>query len=367
VGTIHLQREIFPILSNYLRFVDVQSSFIEESKWFQIRDSVSKCDLPSFKIQSVLAKIFWDRKRKKVLDSEFLRRPEFESVKTQHQYILAANFRGEKEDKTSLFSKKVASQWLLAMPNRGLGMSMTTLEFRAAVGLRLLIPFFDPTPQPSVRMCTHGKCGKVVDPFAYHALSCVGAGGLCTLRHETLVYSVCAVGKDSGFGASLNPKIQCLADTEGGSLRRNRPADLLLNGNAPGSTCVDITIVSPLSNAKSNSRQGQEVGLLAREAALLKKKKHAEACDLSGLEFIPFAVDVCGVIDHAVADLLDKFAHKWAANHGKSFSYAVAIIRRRISCAIQIGVARQLVQISLPRSMAELESNDCSYSLLDTG
>ena len=59
-------------------------------------------------------------------------------------------------------------QWLLAIPNAGLGQVMTPREFRAAVSLRLPT-LFSQAETP----CTALGCNGTADPFGYNVLSYV--------------------------------------------------------------------------------------------------------------------------------------------------------------------------------------------------
>ena len=59
-----------------------------------------------------------------------------------------------------------ASAYLYAIPNRGLGQVMTLEEFRANMGLRLLIPIFS-----GLKTCSRPTCTQPMDPFGYHAIN----------------------------------------------------------------------------------------------------------------------------------------------------------------------------------------------------
>ena len=58
---------------------------------------------------------------------------------------------------------------------------------------------------------------------------------------------------------------------------------------------------------------------------------------------MPFAMDTCGLIDSEAAQLLQRLASSYAQNRIKSYAEAINIIRRRVSFAVQLGVARPLV------------------------
>ena len=60
-------------------------------------------------------------------------------------------------------------------------------------------------------------------------------------------------------------------------------------------------------------------------------------------DFEPFSVDVCGLIDKAASDCLRRIASMYAVYHHKPLTYALAIVRRRVSFSIHLGSARQLI------------------------
>jgi hypothetical protein len=103
--------------------------------------------------------------------------------------------------------------------------------------------------------------------------------------------------------------------------------------------CIDVTIVSSLTNSRVTEPLGAPVIL----AATKKIEKNKEACRLSGMDFMPFAMDTTGLIEREAAELLERLAYQYAERQSKSYAEAISILRRRISFAVQLGVARQLV------------------------
>ena len=99
-----------------------------------------------------------------------------------------------------------------------------------------------------------------------------------------------------------------------------------------------------LSFDKIDVKKGYERGnvLVVLEAAKKKWNKHLAPCQQAHFDFMPFAVDVCGLIDWAAVSLLKRIACKYSEITLKSYAECVSIVRRRISFAIQSGVARQL-------------------------
>ncbi len=135
----------------------------------------------------------------------------------------------------------------------------------------------------------------------------------------------------------------CVEDARG-RIQNLRPADLLVDGDTfDRRLCVDVTIVSPLSQAKSGISQGRDIGKLVDQKAKEKVNKHDQACAAAGYDFQPFAMDVCGVVDDKAAHLLRRFSTRQAERTGRAYSYILALARRRISTALQVGISTQIL------------------------
>ena len=59
--------------------------------------------------------------------------------------------------------------------------------------------------------------------------------------------------------------------------------------------------------------------------------------------FFPFSADVCGIIHQDGSTLISQCALAYSNLAVKPYSYAVSLFRRRVSFAIKLGAARQLV------------------------
>jgi len=117
-------------------------------------------------------------KTTELLEHNYLKRRYFSSFKGQHKLILQSACVSDHplhgRQWISLFS-----DWLSAVPNKQLGQSMTADQFRAALCFRSLVPFF--------RKAQECRCGKELDIFGYHALSCQGpTENLTFSRHKIL-------------------------------------------------------------------------------------------------------------------------------------------------------------------------------------
>jgi hypothetical protein len=105
-------------------------------------------------------------------------------------------------------------------------------------------------------------------------------------------------------------------------------------------TCVDVTVVSPI---KAQMPVNFVVGKDAKSAEHDKYLKHEDACREAGYEFIAFAVDVFGGLAPEAIKLLRLIACNLEVTKNYPRSLALCLVYRRISFAIHLGVARQLV------------------------
>jgi hypothetical protein len=242
-----------------------------------------------------------------------------------------------------------ANQWLHANPALGFGLRMNPLEFRAAMYFRLMMDFFN---QPSD--CRNEMCDSPLDKNGYHSLSCGMGGSQRVRRHDAVVQAVCDIARSAQFHPLMEAQVRCLGTTSRGrgDLHALRPADLLIDGDNYRNTCVDVTVVSPLSAAKADSPDCRIPGYLAMDAAKTKVKKHEQPCKDAFLGFKPFAVDVCGMVDPIAYEMLERFATGIALHENRPYGYVLSYIIQRMSFAIQLGVARQLVPLlRLPRGV----------------
>jgi len=305
--------------------------------------------LPLQNKQQHLAVMYNKSKRRYLLQHEFLRRPAHESVLSQHRYILdafAAPLQGSTKPplKAERLWVSLASQWLFASPNPKLGQFMEPCEFRAALCFRLLIPYAS-FSRPCPAVSDDSYCDATMDAFGYHALDCNFRMFGRFNRHEILAEAVNALAASARFRPFRNAPVTCLGVSNYGGTFHFRPADVLLQGDEEGPHCVDCTVVSPLGPGKSDSRSGKDLGRSAADAAEAKIKKHHQPCSDASRLFTPFSVDVCGFMDQDASDLLRRFAGRIGQQSGRGFRDALTLCRRRVSFAIQLGVARQLVPL----------------------
>jgi hypothetical protein len=75
-------------------------------------------------------------------------------------------------------------------------------------------------------------------------------------------------------------------------------------------------------------------------AANRKIAKYNKACVENGLNFMPFAVDVCGSLQSdASGFVVQRLADSIASRTGSALSLSVSFVRQRLSCALFRAVA----------------------------
>jgi hypothetical protein len=287
--------------------------------------------------QSKLAAIFFKIKREMMLNDIYITQRNSE---LQHVFLAALESS----------SQPHASSYLFALPNSGFNQIMSPREFRADMALRLLMPKFS-----GILICNKEKCGRPMDAFGYHAINCRGSH---FARHEIVVKALHSLAVEAGIQSKIGVPLQCLGlnwrttsslssspssstTTTTLPLTAFRPADVLMTLNEfMCQTCVDVTVVSPI---KANMPVNFVAGKDAKSAENEKFRKHEDACREAGYLFKPFAVDVFGGLAPEALKLLRLIASVLEVSKSCSKSVALNIVFRRISFAVHLGVARQLV------------------------
>ena len=259
----------------------------------------------------------------------------FESKQAQllrHHYISSKDVSYQRRFRGIIRSNSHpgSSAWLYAIPNDGFHQRMTPLEFQSAACLRLLIPQFTQGFQ-----CQQRTCNAEMDPYGYHALICRGH---FLPRHNTVRDALFNLMLYGGFDPKKDAPVTCLG-VHPDRPSALRPADILMAGDDFDRDCVDVTVVSPIRT----TQQEIVVGDTAQKAEDMKIEKHAAACEAAGFGFKPFAVDIFGVIAKESSLLLKRVCEKMIRETCCAPYKAIAICQRRISLAVQLGVARQLI------------------------
>jgi hypothetical protein len=274
--------------------------------------------LPHQNLQLYMARVFFESERRRLLLHTYI------SSKDQ---CTRRRFLGILESTTS----KLASAWLFALPNGGLCQRMTPLEFMAAVSLRLLMPQFN-----LGATCQQRSCGAVMDIYGYHAMLC---NGHLLGRHNLVRDALYDMMVKARFHPIKDAQVTCLGHRHG-QLSNFRPADLLVAGDDFEKDCIDITVVSPIV---TNHQPTIVVGAKAETAERLKYQKHRAACEQAGLGFKAFAIDVFGVPAKESLKILHRICSRLMREGGYPEHMATSICFRRVSFAVQLGVARLFV------------------------
>ena len=180
------------------------------------------------------------------------------------------------------------------------------------------------------------NCGQMATASGYHTYLCGGNSNLRHARHEIVSEGVVQLLRSGGYHPEKNAKVCCL----GTKNKALRPADILSDGDRLGSrVCTDITVVS---NMCANVPKPYTVGKAALEADNKKYIKHKVACENAGFEFQAFATDTSGVLSPSSYLYLCRIATSYAAIANRPYPYALSLCLRRVSFAIQKGLAYQL-------------------------
>jgi hypothetical protein len=250
-----------------------------------------------------------------------------------HPYITTKDEPTRRRFRAILASTIVegASAWLFALPNGGMCQRMTALEFQAAICFRLLMPQF-----ALGSVCHQRECGAALDVYGYHSLVCRGH---LLPRHNLVRDALFDLMVKARFNPIKDAAVSCLGHRSG-QLAALRPADILMAGDDFDQDCVDVTIVSPLT---TNNQAEVVVGKAAADAEVRKYDKHMVPCEQAGFGFKAFAADVFGVLTPKSYSLLRRIWTRLIREAGYPKYRAVAMCLRRVSFAIQLGVARQFV------------------------
>ncbi len=270
--------------------------------------------LPHKKKQNEMATWFYSELKRKLEDNFYLRHsndPDF------HEKWITIQ-----SNSTSL-----AHQWLDAFPNGGLGQTMNNTMFSTMLKVRLCIPVVKPG------QCSN--CDRDITSVG-HVYLCGGRNNNRYARHEIVSEGLVQVLRSAGFNPTKNAKVCCL----GRNAEAQRPADILSDGDTIGSqVCNDITVVS---NISANYSTPYTVGKAAYDAEKKKDIKHKDACEQAGYGFQPFATDTSGVLSPSSYLYLCRIATAYAGLVNRPYAYALSLCLRRVSFAIQKGLAYQI-------------------------
>lgn len=147
---------------------------------------------------------------------------------------------------------------------------MPAEAYRAALRYRLLIDQF-----PMSHKCVRNKCEETMDSLGYHIFCCQGKLGGQSIRHNSFAKDISKFSNELGIQAKYNDPAGYTVGVSGldNQYHQLRPGDVTwLNDD----TCIDATIVSPLS-VHADKAEGTVTGLMAEEESARKHKTYDQA------------------------------------------------------------------------------------------
>jgi hypothetical protein len=324
VSSVSLQNRILGIPGEDLP-ADMRARLQEYSQSLSLNDDarvqLTNSSLsPQSNLQLSMAREFYKVKRVTLMQHPYIQRAP-ENVRKQFHVVLESAVQ------------PIASAWLFAIPNAGMFQRMNALEFQAAMALRLLMPLFS-----CEKECVAQSCSRPMDIYGYHALACHGR--LMINRHNLLRDALYDLSSMARFHPVKDADVHCLGTRNNGTSATFRPADLLIAGDDFHQDCVDVTVISPITR---NMPAHGSVTAAVEEAEKKKYDKHQEACEVASYGFKAFAASVFGVLAERSKHLLNRICKALIRNASLSEYLAKAVTQRRVSFAIQLGVARQVV------------------------
>jgi hypothetical protein len=233
-----------------------------------------------------------------------------------------------------------ASDWLLAPPIPGLGLSLRNDNFRVALKFRLGLPLFDSGLLcPATSKTTGVVCGEELDVFGDHALCChFGTSRL--FRHNQMRDIFGHSAKAAGLSAVVIEKKNQITGS------KKKPGDITVHQYHRGfsSTAFDVTVAHPLQK-KHIDVALEEPGVAAQEAHDRKLQKALSECKEEGLEFVPLAWESTGGATETVHETIRHWTNLESARGG----YPVATIRQNLYSQLSCCLQRHLAQAVIDR------------------
>lgn len=213
----------------------------------------------------------------------------------------------------SSYQGKLSAAWLSALPSSNLGLKLTDAQVKTAMGSRLGSRLCEP------HVCV---CGKDVDSFGQHGLSCRRSAGRFS-RHTALNLIVKQALGSVHIPSILEPP--GLSTTDG-----KRPDGMSQVSWKRGQSLVwDVTVVDALAPSRADSF---EPGKAAAEAEVRKNSKYAEI-SRSGHMFIPLAFEAQGQAGPECQTFIKELGNRLI--HATKEPRAAQFLKQRISIAIQ--------------------------------
>jgi len=343
LSSLELQSQISPTVSTCMPHLTSSfHRFLAHSHPYIPSDAPSVTDILLLpKIQSILAECWFRKKRRSLL---MMIRDSGDRMSQQHILILTSRciprLRDDDEQKNAPGIKSIASDFLLAMPCAGLNQALSPLFFRLA------LKFYTLTPLKAVTTaCNRNGCTHLCDIYGYHPTACQAYDNLSHARHQIIGRCLTDISHAAGFISRQDPRgVLCVATNSQGQLVELRPADVCIGGldEVMPFTAVDVTVGCPLTVAKEGTLEGKVPGKLACKAAQTKMNKNEKPCHDANMAFIPFSLDVLGNMEQKAVLLLKRLASAYASLYSMPYSYVLSLFRRRVSVALQRGIAKQM-------------------------
>jgi hypothetical protein len=244
------------------------------------------------------------------------------------QEILFTLDRKEDQARFHAASQKESGSWLNALPSSPLGTLLDNDSFRISIAIRLGIPMCHPY------QC---NCGKEVDHFGLHGLSCKFSRGRKS-RHDSINDLIKRALISCDFPSIREPPGCSRSDGK-------RPDGLTLIPWTRGKSLIwDFTCGDTFAASYIN-QSCQRPGYVANLAEENKFKKYQDL--MFNFIFIPIAIETSGFWGKQALHFIKTLGHKISAITGEPKSSAYLI--QRISIAVQRGNAASVLG-SIPSS-----------------
>ena len=208
--------------------------------------------------------------------------------------------------------------WLEALPLSSVGLKMLNQTVRIAVGLRLGAPVVRP------HVCV---CGTTVSADGHHGLSCRHGSGRYS-RHNQVNDLLCRALISADTLATREPHSLCTSSGK-------RPDGVTQVPWRRG-RCLAWDVTCPDTYAMSHVQASStQAGIAAAAAEAKKTQKYADI--ISGVDFVPVAIETSGVWGEQAIALVMEIGRRIAASTHEPRS--TSFLRQRLSVAVQRGNA----------------------------
>ena len=224
-----------------------------------------------------------------------------------------------------------ARAWLDAIPKTS-AMTMHGAEFRTALRNRCLVPH----PQLSaIETCA---CGRPMDRLGIHAQKCPESKELTNQTHDRVVRTLAEMFRSCG--SSCNVEVTGIfQNVAPQNLQR---MDLVVHDPGRPNCLYDVVVSNAVTRAIEDGKSNRvnQSQTTAKERA--KERKYSTAAAASGMLFKGIAMEVQGKWGDDLKKVFRHFITQGAANSGISIAILANYWRRRISMALQKGVANAI-------------------------